>query len=105
MTEKTFDKSKYHRIPCAIHDDYAPIIGAHGIAIYGTIARRCGWDNLPASISYKEIARTTGTGMTTAKKVVKQLEELKLISKTGSIGDDGATLDNVYQLLKPPVLA
>ena len=102
MTEKTFDKSKHFRMHPAISDNYAPIIRAQGIAIYAVISRFCGWDNLPASVSYKKMAHLAGVSERTAKRVVKKLQELQLISKTNGTGKDGGTLDNVYQLLLPP---
>ena len=96
------DTSEYYQIDFTIIDDYLPIIEAHGFAIYGAIARCCGWDNLPTPISYKQMARLAGCSRRTAVRKVKQLEELKLIGKIPSVSLDGDMSANTYLLLEPP---
>ena len=96
------DTSGYSQIDYTIIDDYLPIIEAHGFAIYMVISRLCGWDNVPAPISYKKMARLAGCSRKTAIRKVKQLEELKLIGKIPSVSLDGDMTANTYLLLEPP---
>ena len=86
----------YNEIP----DEYAPILGPCGIAIYVALSRHANADTRDCFPSYRTLARKAGCSPAMAVKAVKLLCECNIISKTTRTNPDtGRPTSNMYLLL------
>jgi hypothetical protein len=83
-------------------DDYGPIVGVYGIAVYSAIVRHSNPDGTGAFPSYNRIAAKIGCCVTKVKESVQQLIDLKLIASRPRFKKDGSQTSNAYFILQVP---
>ena len=84
----------------AIIDDYGPLIGPYGIAVYACLCRHAGGEET-TFVGQGTIARAIGAGRTSVNLAVAKLRELGLIEVESRVDEYGRTT-NTYTLLDPP---
>lgn len=83
-------------------DDYGPIVGVYGIAVYSALVRHSNPDGTGAFPSYNRIAAKIGCCVTKVKESVQQLIDLKLIASRPRFKKDGSQTSNAYFILQVP---
>ena len=86
-------------------DEYGPIVGPYGHAVYNVLIRHSRPDGRGSWPSHATIAKKAGCGVAKVKKVLKQFDELGLVAirKRWSAKTNGQT-SNEYIILDPPAL-
>lgn len=85
----------------AILDDYASELGVHGFAVLAVLCRRAG-KNGKSRPSVRRIAEDLGISERQAKRELKKLRDLKLISIETRKDEKGRQLSSGYTVLDPP---
>ena len=85
----------------AVIDDYAPRIGAYGIAVYTVLVRYADQDGR-CFPSYQKIAQTLGLSRNTVIKTVRNLVEAGILSVQPRMTSDGDANSNLYTLQPVP---
>lgn len=82
----------------AVIDDYAPRIGAHGLAVYLVLVRFADRDGncFPA---HQKIMDLLGLSRNTVKKALDALTDAGLLRVAARRGDDGSQTSHLYTLL------
>ena len=86
-------------------DEYGPIVGPYGHAVYNVLIRHSRPDGRGSWPSHATIAKKAGCGVAKVKQVLKQFDELGLVAirKRWSAKTNGQT-SNEYIILDPPAL-
>jgi DNA-binding MarR family transcriptional regulator len=89
----------------ALVDDYGPIIGALGIAVYTVLARFTDYTDQSCYPSYQTIAQRLNLSRREVIAIVDQLEAYGLIRREPRMDEAGDAQSNRYTLLRvEPVL-
>ena len=90
----------------AFVDQYGPIIGPYGHAVYNVIVRHAKPDGRDSWPSHATIAKKAGCSPAKVKNVLKQFEELGLVAVRARYNaKTGGQTSNEYIILDPPPLA
>ena len=84
----------------AIIDDYAPLLGVDGFAVYSSLCLMSNRDQY-CWPSLARLARHWGKGKSTVSRAVSLMTALGLIHVKHTARGDGGTGNNVYYLLEP----
>lgn len=86
-------------------DDYGPIVGPYGHAVYNVLLRFSRPDGRGAWPSHATIAERAGCGIAKVKQVIKQFQDLGLVAVQHRYNEDnGAQTSNEYIILDPPAM-
>ena len=83
-------RATYIDIENRIIDEYVPLIGAYGFAVYVATLRYLNEQTNHCEASYATIARKLGMNQGAVIRHVKNLKRLKLLSPQLSFKEDGA---------------
>lgn len=96
---------KRYFVDNVIVDDYGPIIGPYGLAVYNVLVRHSNADTGRNSWpSHKTIAKKAGCSVSKVKEVIGQFVELGLVAINSRYKPGKGQLSNEYLILEPPSL-
>lgn len=96
--ESNTPRTGFYIIDNDLIDQYGPIIGPYGIAVYSVIARYADANGKNAFPSYQTIADKSGIGKTKVVKTVDHLVKLGIVKREQRIDKDGDLTSNSYSV-------